>query len=67
MHYCLDNSGTFSVLDPVNGYTTFSGLCPHRYPQHMMPPNAWMECLFTDGTECLAFTIVSASLIPAHR
>ena len=47
MHYCLDNSGTFSVLDPVNGYTTFH--CAHTAIHNTGTlTNAWMECLFTD-------------------
>ncbi|WP_455633243.1 hypothetical protein, partial [Parabacteroides sp.] len=46
-YYCLDNSGTFGVLDPVKDYVTFH--CAHTaiYNTGTLA-NAWMECRFTN-------------------
>ena len=44
-HYCLDNSGTFSVLDP--GKTPAAFHCAHTAIHNTGTlTNAWMECRF---------------------
>ncbi|WP_455634718.1 hypothetical protein [Parabacteroides sp.] len=46
-YYCLDNSGTFGVLDPVKDYVTFH--CAHTAIHNTGTlANAWMECRFTN-------------------